>query len=75
MVHGMCRKSQQTRYKKIIVFQNSQFFQPACVPSCVVVIFVDMNSYIPTDGRNLQTFWKQNYAITLDSCNLFTKKC
>ena len=75
MVHAICRRSQQTRYTKIIVCQNSQFFRPTCVPSCVVVIFVDMNSYIPTEGRNLKTFWKQNYAITLDSCNLFTKKC
>ena len=33
-----------------------------------------MNSYILTEGRNFQIFWKENYAIALDGCCLLTKK-
>ena len=28
------------------------------IPSCVLVIFVDMNMYILTERRNFKTFWK-----------------
>ena len=33
-----------------------------------------MNTYILTEGRNFKIFLKENYAIALDSCYLFTKK-
>ena len=33
-----------------------------------------MNKYILTEGRNFKTFLKENYAIALESCYLFTKK-
>ena len=33
-----------------------------------------MNTYTLTEGRNFKIFRKENYAIALDSCYLFTKK-
>ena len=33
-----------------------------------------MNTNILTEGRNFKTFLKENDAIALDSCHLFTKK-
>ena len=32
-----------------------------------------MNSYTLTKGRDFKTFLRENYAIALDSCYLFTK--
>ena len=32
-----------------------------------------MNMYILTEGRTFKTFLKENDAISLDSCYLFTK--
>ena len=34
------------------------------------------NSYehVHTEDRNFETFLKENYAVALDSCYLFTKK-
>ena len=43
-------------------------------PSCRLVVFIDMNTNILTEGRNFKTFLKENYAIALDSCCLFTKE-
>ena len=31
--------------------------------TCGLVIFIDMNTYILTKGRNFKTFLKKNYAI------------
>ena len=42
--------------------------------TCGIVVFIDMNTYILTKGRNFKTFLKENYAIALDSCYLFFKK-
>ena len=39
----------------------------------LVVVFVDMNTCIFIEGRNLKTFLKGNYEITLNFCYLFTK--
>ena len=39
----------------------------------LIVVFVDMNTCIFIEGRNLKTFLKENYAIALDFCYLFTK--
>ena len=41
---------------------------------CGVVVFIDMNTYTEV-GMSFKTFLKENYAIALDSCYLFTKKC
>ena len=41
---------------------------------CGLVIFIKMNTYILTEGRDFRAFLKDNYAITLNNCYLFTKK-
>ena len=41
---------------------------------CGLVVFIDMNTYTEV-GRNFKTFLKENYAIALGSCYLFTEKC
>ena len=64
------QNSQQIRNTKEI-YQNFQFFQPLIITSCVPVIFSDMNNYI---FKSFRTFCKQNYAIALGNCCLFTKK-
>ena len=50
--------------------------QPASQPvsQSVSQVFVDMNTYILTKGRNFKTFLKENYAVGLVNCYLFTKK-
>lgn len=37
-------------------------------------IFSSFSPYILTEGRNFRAFLKNNYAITLNNCYLFTKK-
>ena len=38
-----------------------------------LVVFTDINRYILKEGRNFKTLLKENYAVALDSCYLFTK--
>ena len=38
------------------------------------MIFIDINTYILTEGTNSKIFLKENYAIALDSCYFLTKK-
>ena len=38
------------------------------------MVFIGINTYILTEGRNFKTFLKENYASALDSCYMFTKK-
>ena len=45
------------------------------LPLYWVLVFIDMKTYILIEGRNSKTYLKVNYAITLDSCHLFTQKC
>ena len=35
------------------------------------MVFIDMNFYILTEGRNFKTFLRENYAGTLDSFYMF----
>ena len=44
------------------------------LPSCRLVLFIDMKTYILPKDMNCKTFLEENYAITLDSCDIFTKK-
>ena len=44
------------------------------LPSCGLVVFIDMNKYIVTEGRSFKAFLKENYAVVWESCYLFTKK-
>ena len=41
---------------------------------CELVAFIDMSTYILTEGMNFKTFLKKNYAFALDNCYLSTKK-
>ena len=43
------------------------------LPSCKLVVLIDGNTYILTEGR--KTVLKENYAIALDSCYILTKNC
>ena len=72
-VAHVCTKSLNKAYKKS-VFQNFQLAQPLHLPTYELVVFVDMNTYILTIGRNFKTFLKENYVIALGSCYLSTKK-
>ena len=56
--------------------KSQQSIQKSCVPEFLygLVLFIDMNTYILTEGRDFKAFLKQNYAITLERCYLFTKK-
>ena len=45
------------------------------LPLCGLVVFIDINTYILTGGKNLKIFLQENYTIVLDNFYLFTKKC
>ena len=54
--------------------KSQQGIQPFKLPLCGLVIFTDMNTYmyiLTEGGRSFKTF-KENYAVALDSCYLFT---
>lgn len=38
------------------------------------LVFIDIYTPILTDGRNFQIILKENYAVALKGCYLFTKK-
>ena len=40
----------------------------------VYLWFIEIWTIILTEGRNFKAFWKENYAIALDSCCLFAEK-
>ena len=55
----------------------------SCVPefsmlpalnSCGLLILIDMNRYILTEGRNFKTFLKKMFAFAWDINYIFTKK-
>ena len=39
--------------------------------NCFTIISNSLNTYILTERRNFKRFWKENYAISLNSCSLF----
>ena len=54
---------------------TKKFFSALKLPLRGLVVFIDMNMYILTEKAwSFKTFFKENYAIALDSCYLFTKK-
>ena len=69
----MHQKSHQKRLTKNLCSRISNSFNPQKLPSYGLVIFIDMNMYLFTEGRNFNTFLKENYAIALDVC-YFTKQ-
>ena len=44
------------------------------LPSCGLLILIDMNRYILTEGRNFKTFLKEILAFAWDISYIFTKK-
>ena len=41
----------------------------------ILYIYICRYIYILREGGNFETFLKENYAVALESCCLFTKKC
>ena len=70
-MHVLKVSANQAGIKKKLFTRISNSFSPWVLSSCVLVIFIDMNTYILTWRRNFKTFWKQNDATGLDSCYLF----
>ena len=58
-------------YKQLCT-RISNSFSPLKLLSCVLVIFINMSTYILSEGRKFKTFWKEK-AIALDSCYLLIK--
>ena len=71
-VGSMLQKSQQGIQKSCL--PEFSILLTLNLPLYELVVFVDMDTYILTENRNFKTFLKENYAIALDSCYLFTKK-
>ena len=66
-------KSQQGRQKNC----SPEFLILSALklPRCGLVVFVDMNTYILTEGTNFKTFLKEKYPIALTVVSyIFTKK-
>ena len=40
------------------------------LPSCELLVFTNMNTYMLTEDTNLKRFLKEKYSIALDCCNL-----
>ena len=53
--------------------QEFQIISTLELPSCGLVVFMDMNTYILTENRNFKTFLKKNYAVDWESFYVFTK--
>ena len=67
---GACMHQRQESQR-----DTHKLFSTLKLPLCGLVVFIDMNTYILTGGRSFKTLLKENYAIALDSCYLFTKNC
>ena len=70
VVHAMHQKSQQAIQKRYV--PEFPILSAHKLLSCRLVVFNDFNTYILTEGRDFKTFVKENYAIALHSCYLFT---
>ena len=70
---GACMRQMSQRGKQKHFVSEFSIQLVLKLPSCGQVVFIDMYTYILTEGKNFKTFLKENYAIALDSCNLFTK--
>ena len=61
--------------------KSQQGIQKNCIPEFPILsnsfplVFTDMNMYILTEGRDFKKLLRENYAIALDSCYLFIRKC
>ena len=64
--HGVCMNQ-----------KSQQGIQPFKLPLGGLVVFIDMNTtciYLQKEA-GVSKHFKENYAIALGSCYLFTKKC
>ena len=68
MVNMWHLKSQQGTQKRA----SSEFLILLALQlaSCGLVVFINMSTYILTEGINFKIFLKENYPITLESCKL-----
>ena len=46
-----------------------------CIYIYFIYVYICRYIYILREGGNFETFLKENYAVALESCCLFTKKC
>ena len=71
-VHAWYLKSQQGTHKNFA--PEFLILLALKLPSCELVIFMDINTYILTESSgNFKTFFKENYAIALCSCYMLKK--
>ena len=68
IVHAWHQKSQQSTRKKCA--PEFLILSALKLPSCGLLVFTNMNTYILTEDTNLKTFLKEKYLIALDCCNL-----
>ena len=52
--------------------RSEQTLNKVCKKNCVPEVPEYMNTYLLIEGTNFKAFLKENYAIALDSCYLFT---
>ena len=70
-----CTKSLNKQGIQKYVYQNFQFFQPLKITFMWTCDFYRYEHVYVYKGRNFKSFLKENYAIALNSCYLFTKNC
>ena len=68
VVHTCTKNLNIQRHTKKKSLQESLILLPLVI---TFLIFIDMDMQILTAKSNFGTFWKENYAIGLDSCYLF----
>ena len=73
VVHEWPRSLSKQGIQTKLCTRISNSFSPLKLLSCVLVIFINMSTYILSEGRKFKTFWKEK-AIALDSCYLLIKK-
>ena len=64
-ISSWCKSQQGTRKNyapKFIILSALN------LPSCGLVVFINMKTYLLTEGRNSKTFLKRNKSIPLNSC-------
>ena len=59
-MHALHQKSQQGLHKKNCV-PEFPILSALKLPRCGLVVFIDMNTYILKEDRNLVTVLKENY--------------
>ena len=71
----MCTRAPKVTERHKNLVPESFIILVSKLPSCDLVVFINMNNYINTEGNNFKTFSKEGHAFALDSCYISTKKC